>query len=63
MLIKGDKVFRREYQHYVYTPLEITNMCTQAGFENVRIYGSLCGDEYDLDSEQMVVIAEKGCEN
>ena len=60
MLIKGDKVFRREYQHYIYTPLEISNMCTQAGFDNVRIYGSLCGEPYDLDSEQMVVIAEKG---
>jgi SAM-dependent methyltransferase len=60
MLIKGDKVFRREYQHYVYTPLEISNMCYKAGFDNVRIYGSLCGEDYDLESEQMVVVAEKG---
>jgi len=59
ILISGNEVFRRSYQHYVYTPVEITTMCEQAGFNKVNIYGSLSGDEYDLESERMVVVEEK----
>lgn len=59
ILISGDEVFRRSYQHFVYTPMEITSMCKQAGFNQVRIYGSLSGDAYDLESERLVVVAEK----
>ena len=59
LLIRKDKVFRRQYQHYVYTPMEITQMCLQAGFTNVEVFGSLAGDDYKLDSERLVVVAEK----
>jgi len=59
ILISGDEVFRRSYQHYVYTPVELSQMCLQAGFGNVRVYGSLFGDDYDLDSDRLVIVAEK----
>jgi len=59
ILIRADEAFRRSYQHYVYTPVELTTMCHQAGFNNVRIYGSLAGDAYDLESDRLVVVAEK----
>lgn len=59
ILISGEDVFRRSYQHYVYTPVELTDMCLKAGFDNVRIYGSLLGDDYDLDSERLIIVAEK----
>jgi len=59
ILICGDKAFKRSYQHYVYTPIELTIMCIQAGFKHVEIYGSLMGDEYNLDSERLIVVAEK----
>jgi len=59
ILISGDKVFRRQYQHYVYTPVEITAMCKLAGFKNIKTYGSLMADDYDLESERLVVVAEK----
>lgn len=59
ILISGDEVFRRSYQHFVYTPIEMTAMCKKAGFKQVRTYGSLSGDDYDLDSERLVVVAEK----
>lgn len=59
ILIKKDEVFRRSYQHYVYTPLELTMMCEKAGFKSIDVFGSLNGDAYDLNSEQMIVIAEK----
>jgi len=59
ILIKNDQVFRRSYQHYVYTPLELTDMCEQAGFKNIEVYGSLMGDAYDLDSDRLVIVASK----
>ena len=59
ILIRGDEAFRRSYQHYVYTPVELTAMCYQAGFNNVRVYGSLAGDVYDLESDRLVIVAEK----
>ncbi|HFC30770.1 MAG TPA: class I SAM-dependent methyltransferase [Oceanospirillales bacterium] len=59
MLIKDDKVHRFNYQHFVYTPLELTHMCQKAGFLHIEVYGSLHGDAYDLDSERLVVVASK----
>ncbi len=59
ILVSGDKAFKRSYQHYVYTPIELTTMCMQAGFDSVQVYGNLNGEEYDLDSDRLVVVAEK----
>lgn len=59
ILIKGKEAFRRQYQHYVYTPIELSNMCYQAGFDHVEIYGSLGADDYDLDSDRLVIVAMK----
>lgn len=59
ILISGDQAFRRQYQHYVYTPVELSQMCYDAGFDNVRIYGNLAGEDYDLESDRLVVVAEK----
>ena len=59
MLIRGDKVFTRDYQHFVYTPMELSQMCYQAGFKQVDCYGSLQADTYDLASDRLVVVAQK----
>lgn len=59
ILISGDRVFKRSYQHYVYTPVELSGMCYKAGFDNVRIYGGLNGDEYNLESERLIIVADK----
>lgn len=59
ILIRGDKVFRREYQHFVYTPMELKTMCEKAGFREVTCYGDLYGKAYDLESERLVIIAQK----
>ncbi len=31
----------------------------EAGFEDIRIYGSFDGDDYDLASERLVAVAQK----
>ncbi|VAW38596.1 hypothetical protein MNBD_GAMMA01-142 [hydrothermal vent metagenome] len=59
ILVSGNTVFRRNYQHYIYTAMELSEMCYQAGFDNVDVYGSLVGDEYTLESEGLVVVAQK----
>lgn len=62
ILISGDKAFKRSYQHYVYTPVELSQMCYQAGFHNVEVYGNLEGGDYDLESDRLVIVAEKVAE-
>ncbi len=59
ILIQGDKAYTYEYQHYVYTAVELSQMCQQAGFKSIHIYGSLLGEDYDLNSERLVVVAQK----
>ena len=59
ILISGKEAFRRHYQHYVYTPIELREMCYQAGFNQVDIYGSLGAEDYDLDADRLVIVASK----
>ena len=59
ILVRGDEVFRREYQHFVYSAIEMKAMLKQAGFEDIRIYGSFEGDDYDLESERLIAVAQK----
>ena len=57
--ISGEKVYRKNYQHFVYTPMELKTMCFQAGFNEVDVYGSLDAEPYDLESERLVIVAKK----
>ena len=59
LIQKDDQVFRRKYQHFIYTATELKLMCQNAGFQSVEVFGSLLGEAYELDSEQLVVVAEK----
>ncbi|MFC3195007.1 class I SAM-dependent methyltransferase [Marinicella sediminis] len=58
-LVRGNKAYRWEYQHYVYSADEITAMLKLAGFSEVMIYGSLDGADYDLEADRLVVLARK----
>ena len=59
ILVQGDQAHRWEYQHHVYTASELSSMLKQAGFQQVDIYGSLAGAEYDLEAERLVAVAKK----
>ena len=59
LIQQDDQVFRREYQHFIYTATELKLMCQNAGFKNIEVFGSFQGEIYELDSEQLVVVAEK----
>ncbi len=59
ILVRGEKAYRWQYQHYVYSASELTTMLKQAGFSLVTIYGSFKGDDYDMDADRLVMVAQK----
>lgn len=59
LLIDGDHVDRAEWHHNLYTASELTLAVEQAGFVDVEVYGSLEGDDYDLDAERLIVRATR----
>ena len=59
ILVRGEEAYRWQYQHYVYSASELTTMLKQAGFSSVTIYGSFKGDDYDMDADRLVMVAQK----
>lgn len=59
LLIRGNEVFRKSYQHYVYTAEELRLMLLQAGFSEIQVYGSFDGDPYDMEAERLIVVASR----
>ncbi len=59
ILVRDNQAYRWEYEHFVYSANELTDMLKQAGFKQVKIYGSLSKDDYDLTAERLVAIARK----
>lgn len=58
-LVRDDTVARAEFSHRVYSAVELEALCRQAGFSDVEIYGGLDWSVYDLESERLVVVAQK----
>ncbi len=59
LLVRNDQVFRRSYQHFVYTAEELRTMLQTAGFHDIKIYGSFEGAQYDLEAERLIAVAHK----
>ncbi len=59
ILVKGRQAHRWQYQHYVYSATELSEMLQHAGFQQVEIYGSFSGNAYDMEAERLVVLAHK----
>ena len=53
LLIRGEQVERAKWHHNLYSGQELVDRLQSAGFADVALYGSLEGDEYDLDSERL----------
>jgi SAM-dependent methyltransferase len=47
------------FHHTLYSGQELKDRLLAAGFENVRLYGSLDGDPYGLDSTRLVAVARR----
>lgn len=59
ILVRDSQAHRWAYEHFVYSANELSQMLHQAGFNEVRIYGSLSQDDYDLGAERLVAVARK----
>jgi len=51
------KIFK--FHHTIYSAQELSERLAEAGFESVRVYGSLKGDEYGPDAQRLIVVARK----
>lgn len=59
LLVRGDRAYRREWSHRVYSGQELADRLHAAGFASVSLYGGLEGADYDLDAERLVAVAGK----
>lgn len=56
-LIDGNEAHRAHFSHAVWSAAEVRDLLARAGMIAQGVYGSLGGDEYDLDAERLIVIA------
>lgn len=59
ILIRGDRADTREWSHNLYSGAELRDRLYSVGFDEVTLYGSLAGDDFDLDAERLVIVARK----
>jgi 2-polyprenyl-3-methyl-5-hydroxy-6-metoxy-1,4-benzoquinol methylase len=62
LLIDGDRVARHEFAHNLYSGQELRDRLESIGFRDVRLFGSLEGEEYDIDSERLIAVARRPLE-
>jgi SAM-dependent methyltransferase len=59
LLIRGEQVKRANWHHNLYSGQELVDRLQSAGFADVALYGSLEGNDYDLESERLIAVAWK----
>jgi SAM-dependent methyltransferase len=58
-LIWDQKVTEVTFDTSLYSGRELTDLLKKAGFENVKLFGSLQGIPYDLKAQRLVAVAQK----
>ena len=59
ILIKGDKAKTHRFHHTVYSGQELRLLLEGVGFKDVRLYGSLDGEGYGLESNRLIAVGQK----
>jgi SAM-dependent methyltransferase len=59
ILIRNGRTRSFTFHHTIYSGQEIRDRMEQAGFVDVKLYGSLDGEEYGLDSQRLIVVGHK----
>ena len=59
VLIEGDSATTFRFHHTVYSGQELKDRLRQAGFEEVRLFGDLDGNEYGPDARRLIAAAWK----
>ena len=58
-LIRGQSVTEVHFDHALYSGRELADLLKKAGFEMVKLFGSLQGIPYDLNAQRLVAVAMK----
>ncbi len=59
IIIGKNKTSRFEFTDTIYSGQEIIDRLEIAGFKNIKLYGSLDGDEYGLNAQRLIAVASK----
>ena len=59
LIIKNGKTKTFKFHHTVYSGLELRDRLEQAGFTNIKLYGSLAAAPYGTAAERLVAVARK----
>jgi hypothetical protein len=59
ILVRGEHAWRAEWHHNLYAASELEGLMVEAGFGEVAIFGSLDGDEYDMESDRLIMVGWK----
>lgn len=57
--IRGGERREHRFGHRIYSAAELCALLTDAGFVELRVYGSLAGATYNHEAERLVVVARK----
>ena len=60
ILVRKGRPNTFKFHHTIYSAQELRDRLTEAGFEDIRTYGTLTGDEYGPSAERLIVVAIKG---
>lgn len=59
IVIKGESVKSVKFHHTVYSGQELRSLLEQAGFEDVKLFGDLDGNEYGFDAARLITVGRK----
>ena len=59
ILVRNGRAKTFKFHHTIYSAQELSDRLTEAGFKQIKVYGSLNGDEYDLNAQRLIVVGRK----
>lgn len=59
ILLKDNSYKIYSFNLRIYSAAELKSLYRAAGFSNIKVYGSLKGNEYDEKAERLVIVADK----
>ena len=55
----GNMIEEKKFSQRLYTPLELSKLLENSGFQILKIYGDFNGSDLSLDLPQIITIAQK----
>jgi SAM-dependent methyltransferase len=59
ILVRKGRTRIFKFHHTIYSAQELSDRLDDAGFRQIRVYGSLDGDEYGPNGQRLIVVARK----